>query len=178
MFNWLYIYHYSHLRTGSHYNGGILSTSQEKAYVYTRIDFARISKESSNCFKACSNLCRSFSIVSEGVSDIRWLENGTNHKGVASKQQNAFNFFVSMKYKTLHTSKNIKAAVLRSTKVCYTIIGHNNSSSSLMVTANHFVFQYSPMMQYIIAQWYVLIVQKLCALATVYLLLFQLNRNE
>lgn len=34
------------------------------------------------------------------------------------------------------------------------------------------------MAQYIIAQWYVLIVQKLCALATVYLLLFELNMNE
>lgn len=73
--------------------------------MYTRTDFAQISKESSNCFKACSNLCTSFSVVPEGLSDIRWHENGTNHKSVASKQQNTLNFFASMKYKTLHTSK-------------------------------------------------------------------------
>lgn len=103
--------------------------------MYTRIDFAWISKESNNCFKACSNLCRRFSIICEGLSDIRWYANGTSHKSIASKQQNTFNFFLAMKCKILHTLKNTKAAVVRSTKVRYNI-SQNHLYSSLMVTAN------------------------------------------
>lgn len=101
---------------------------------WLRIDFAWVRKESNNCSKACSNLCRSFSIICEGLSaDTRCMRMGKIIKAWLLNNKTLSTFFVAMKCKVLRTSKNTKAAVAWSTKVCYSI-SHIHSYSSLMVT--------------------------------------------
>lgn len=71
------------------------------AYARELIVYGSVKKKNNNCCKVCCNLCRCFSIISEGLSGIRWYANGTNHKSTASKEQNTFNFFLllwSVKY--------------------------------------------------------------------------------
>lgn len=109
------------------------------------------------------------------LSDIKWYGNGTNHKSIVSKQ-NTFHFLVAMKCKILF--KNLQGrfcTINRSTSQyyfqSYIYLSYGDS------TWSHVVFPYSSTAIYIMAQ-YMLVVQMLCALITVYLLLFELNMNE